>query len=152
MKIAIITAIVLITASWALCDTGAETAVMSTVNQFVDSFNKGDVTTAVAACADEAQIIDEFAPYSWHGAGACSKWANDYDADAKKNGITEGVVVLSKPKHVDVTGEVAYVVVPANYTYKQNGKAVKETDSMLTVVLQKGAAGWRMTAWSWAKN
>ena len=36
-----------------------------------------------------------FHPYAWHGAGACAKWSSDYDADAKKKGITEGHVTLA---------------------------------------------------------
>jgi hypothetical protein len=29
---------------------------------------------------------------------------------------------------------------------------MKETGSMFTLVLHKGAPGWRITAWSWAKE
>ena len=130
----------------------AQADVMVAVIQFVDAFNKGDLKTMTAACAAETSILDEFPPHEWHGAGACAKWSNDYDADAKKNGITDGVVTLGTPKHVDVAGDRAYVVVPASYAYKQKGKAVKETDSIITLALQKGAAGWRITGWAWAKN
>src|SRR4051794_264263 len=86
--------------------------VMASVHQFVDGFNKGDVKTALAACAEQAFIIDEVAPYEWHGAGACAAWAKDYGADASKNGITDPVVTLGKPRHVQVTADRAYVVVP----------------------------------------
>jgi len=126
--------------------------VMKSVSQFVDAFNKGDTKTAAAACADQTAIIDEFPPHEWHGSGACSTWMNDYDSDAKKNGITDGNVTLAKPRHVDVNGDRAYVVVPASYTYKQKGKPVKESASMLTVALQKSSADWKITGWSWTKN
>jgi ketosteroid isomerase-like protein len=129
-----------------------KTDVMAPVHQFIDGFNKGDIKTALAACADQTSIIDEIPPHEWHGAGACSNWANDFAADAKKNGITDGVVTLGKARHVDVTGDRAYVVVPANYTYKQKGKAMKETGSTLTLALQKEAAGWRVVAWTWTKR
>lgn len=125
--------------------------VMKVMHQFTDGLNKGDIKTAVAACADQASIIDEFPPHEWHGAGACAKWAEDFDADAKKNDITDGVVTLGKARHIDVTGDRAYVVVPAEYAFKMKGKPVKEVGATLTVALQKGASGWRMTAWSWAK-
>jgi hypothetical protein len=127
-------------------------AVMAPVQQFVDGLNKGDAKSAVAACAAETSIIDEFPPHEWHGADACTKWMSDFDADAKKNGITEPVVTLHSPRHVDVTADRAYVVVPADYTYKQKGKVVKETGSALTVALQRGAEGWRMIGWSWTKH
>lgn len=127
-------------------------AVAATLHQFVDAFNKGDTKAAAAACAEETSIIDEFPPHEWHGADACLKWMNDYDADAKKNSITDGVVTLGSPRHVDVTADRAYVVVPADYTYKQKGKVVKEIGSALTVALQKGPAGWRIIGWSWTKH
>src|SRR6185295_11116823 len=57
--------------------------VMKPLHQFVDGLNKGDIKSAVAACADQTSIIDEFPPHAWHGTGACSKWAEDFDADAK---------------------------------------------------------------------
>jgi hypothetical protein len=99
--------------------------VMAPIHPFVDGFNKGDAKSALGACADEVSIIDEFPPHEWHGAGACAKWADDYMTNAKKDGITDGVVTLGKPRHVDVNGDRAYVVIPTNHTYKQNGKAMK---------------------------
>jgi hypothetical protein len=129
-----------------------KTDVMSLVHQFVDGFNKGDTKTALAACADETSIIDDFPPHEWHGAGACSKWSDDYDADAKKNGITDGIVTLGKARHINVTADRAYVVVPADYVYKQKGKEVREIGSLFTIALQKGPAGWRVTGWAWGKR
>ena len=129
-----------------------KTDVMATVHQFVDGFNKGDLKSALAACAEQTSIIDEFPPYEWHGAGACSKWADDFDVDAKKNGIADGVVTLGTAHHVDVTGDRAYVVTPAGYTFTQKGKPAKETDSMITIALQKSQGGWRITGWAWSKH
>jgi ketosteroid isomerase-like protein len=129
-----------------------KTDVMATVRQFVRAFNQGDAKTAAAACADETSIIDEFPPHEWHGAGACSRWMNAYDADARKNGITDGRVTLGVPRHIDVTADRAYVVVPTAFLYKQRGKPVRETGSTLTLVLQKGGSGWRIIAWTWTKH
>jgi len=84
--------------------------------------NKGEVKTAVAACSEQTSIIDEFPPHEWHGVGAWLNWANDYDADARKNGITDGVVTLRSPRHIDIKGDRAYVVVPVNYTFKKKGR------------------------------
>ena len=130
----------------------AQTAVVAAIHQFVDGFNKGDVKIMAASCAEQTSILDEFPPHEWHGAGACAKWAGDYDADAKKNGITDGVVTLSTPSHVDVTGDRAYVVVPANYSFKLKGKPVSEVGSIITLALQKSPAGWKITGWAWAKH
>jgi hypothetical protein len=129
-----------------------QTDAVATVQQFIDGLNKGDTTTALAACSAQAAIIDEFPPHEWQGQGACSAWLTAYVADSKKNGITDGVVTLGTPWHVDVTGSRAYVVTPADYAYKQNGKTVTETQSILTVALEKTAGGWRITGWAWARH
>jgi ketosteroid isomerase-like protein len=127
-------------------------AVMATIHQFVDGFNKGDTKSALAACASPTIIIDEFPPHEWHGPTACADWANAYNDNAKKDGITDGIVTLGEPWHVDVTGDRGYVVVPVKYAYKQHGKLVVESGSVFTVALKKVAAGWRITGWAWAKH
>ena len=129
-----------------------QTGVMATVHQFIDGFNKGDVKTALAACASRVSIIDDIPPHAWQGPTACSDWSSAYDANAKETGITDGIVTLGTPWHVDVTGGRAYVVVPVTYAYKQKGKPVTESGSIFTVALKKVAAGWRITAWAWAQH
>lgn len=136
----------------AASDKSENAAVMAAVNQFNDGMNKGDTKTALATCASPAFIIDEFPPHSWSGATACADWANDFDAFNKKSGVTDVKATLGKPRHVDITGDRAYVVVPATYTYKEKGKRVTESGSTLTAAMQKGADGWRITAWTWSKG
>ena len=128
-----------------------KTDVMVPLHQFVDGFNKGDVKSALAACASPAYIIDEFAPYQWSGANACADWANDYEKNAKANGITDGVVKILKATTVDVSGDHAYVIARTSYDWKEKGKAMHEKSATLTAALHKEAAGWRMTAWTWSK-
>ena len=122
--------------------------VMARVHQFID----GDTKTSMAACAPEAAIVDEFPPHEWQGPGACLNWNRDYRAYNKANGITDTIATIGSPRHVDITGDRAYVVVPATYTYKKRGQQVKESGSVFTVALRKGATGWRITGWAWAKN
>lgn len=126
--------------------------VLATIRQFVDNFNKGDAKTAAAACAEHASILDEFPPYEWTGKGACATWMKAYDSDAAKSGIADGLVTLGTPRHVDISGDRAYAVIPSDYAFKKKGVPVKETGSMFTFALQKTPAGWRIVAWSWAKN
>ncbi len=113
---------------------------------------RGDTTTALAACAAHASILDEFPPSVWRGATACSDWSIDCEADSKTRGITDPLLTLGTPQHLEITGARAYVVVLATYTDNQHGKPVAETGSLLTVALQKVAAGWRITGWAWAKR
>lgn len=130
---------------------GSEKAdVMAVLHQFVDAFNKGDMKSVLANCADVTSIIDDLPPHEWHGAGACGKWSSDFDAFGKANEITAGAVTLGKPRHIDITAEHAYVVVPVSYTFTMKGKPMKQSGSIITVALQKGASGWRMSAWAWS--
>ena len=124
--------------------------VMAVVHQFVDAFNKGDMKSAMATCADVTSVIDDFPPHEWYGAGACDKWSSDFDSFGKANEITAAVVALGKPRHIDITAERAYVVVPASYTFTMKGKPMKQSGSILTVALKKDASGWRLSAWAWS--
>jgi ketosteroid isomerase-like protein len=143
---------ILLTLTPATARASAQSDVMATVQQFVNGFNKGDLKSALAACAPSAIIIDDFPPHEWSGAGACATWAAAYGADSDRQGITGGIVTLATPWRVDVTGERAYAVIPATYTYKQHGKPVTEAGAVITIALQKLPAGWRITGWAWSRH
>ena len=133
---------------------GAQTAnpqVMAPIQKFLDSFNKGDTAGAAATHAADGDlvIIDEVAPYVWHGAKAFQSWSAALDADGKARKITEPVVTLGAPIRMETTGDQAYVVVPAVYTFKQAGAAMRESAQM-TFALKKGAAGWLIHGWTWS--
>ncbi len=128
-----------------------KTDVLVPINQFINGLNKGDVNSALAACAEQTSIIDDFPPHEWHGPGACGKWAAAFVANATANAITDTLLTMGKPAHVDVTGDRAYVVSPVTYTYKAKGKPVRERATM-TLALEKVAAGWRITAWAYSKQ
>jgi hypothetical protein len=125
-----------------------ETAVMAPIHQFFDGFNKGDLEAAVAACADEASVIDDFPPHEWHGKG-CEKWADAFKALAKKDGITRAKISFGSPKHIDVNDERAYVVIPVTLVVNRSQKQ-KKLPSIFTAALHKEAGVWRIAAWAWA--
>jgi len=148
-KLLVLTVVVLLLT--VLAAASEQSDAMATVNQFVNGFNHHDVKAALAACAEQASIIDDFAPYHWSGPGGCSAWVDAYHAWAKQNGVTDAIVTLGRPRDVEVVGDMAYVVVPADFAYKQNGKPTRgETGAMFTLVLHKGASGWLITAWTWS--
>jgi ketosteroid isomerase-like protein len=125
--------------------------VMKTVRQWVESLNKNDPKTAIAACARETAIVDEFPPHEWHGEGTCARWVAELEAYNKSLGLTEPVVTLKKPRRVDITGDRAYVVAPTDFHYKENGKPGAEIGALFTVALKKEQAGWRITGWAWSR-
>ena len=128
-----------------------KTDVMVPVQQFVEGFNKSDAKMVEVACAEETSIIDDFPPHVWRGVGAASEWFKAYEAYARANSMSKAVVTLDKPRHVDVTGVDAYVVVLTTLRFKKKEEVVNET-GVMTLVLHKAAKGWQLTAWSWAAN
>ena len=128
-----------------------ELDVIRKVREFFDSFNKGELKSALEICATQSAIIDEFPPYVWQGATGCADWAKDFDAYATRKGITDAKVTLGRA-HIEVAENRAYVVVPAQFAFKQKGKRLTESGSILTVTLQNDVNGWRITGWAWAKR
>ncbi len=125
-----------------------DAAVEAPITAFITAFNKGDVPAASRTHAPSVNITDEVAPYRWVGPGAFSAWLAALGKDSAARGITEERVKVSDPTRELVTGADAYVIVPAVYSFRQKGVAMSET-AQFTFSLHKGAAGWKITGWTW---
>ena len=125
---------------------------MTAVRQYIDAFNAGDAKAMATAFAPSSSILDGMAPHVWHGPTAGADWYRDVLAEGKQHGASDYAVTLGPPRHVDVTGDNAYVVIPASMAFKIGGKHVTQTGATFTVVLRRFAEGWRIAAWSWAKG
>ena len=99
---------------------------MTTVRQYIDGFNRGDLSAMAAAFVNPGWILDGIAPHVWHGPTAA--------------------------QDCDITGDSAYVIVPASVTFKAHGKQVMQSGATLTMALRTLADGWRMAAWAIAKG
>jgi hypothetical protein len=51
-----------------------------------------------------------------------------------------------------VTGDRAYIIVPATLGYRQHGKPKTEKGAVMTFALQKYPDGWLISAWTWTKS
>ncbi|MEV0671097.1 nuclear transport factor 2 family protein [Mycobacterium sp. NPDC050441] len=125
---------------------------MAAVRAYVDAFNAGDVKAMAAVCADPMQILDGMAPHVWQGQTAAEDWYADALAEGEHLGVTDYRIALGEPKHLDVSGEYAYVVVPATFDYNVQGTPVNQTGAVFTVALRTVAGVWRLTAWAWSKG
>lgn len=122
------------------------------VGRALAAFNRGDLKAWAASCTSPASVIDDFPPHTWQGATACADWSSAYAQYCKQNGVTDGIVMLGTPWHVAVTGNHAYLVYPATFTYKMHGKPIKESGAVFTLVLTKTLGTWRIAAWTWAQR
>ena len=91
----------------------SSTGPVSAVQQYIDAFNKADVKAMAAMCADPMSILDGMAPHVWHGPTATQDWHRDVLIEGEHVGAKDYQVILENPLHANVTGDAAYVVVPA---------------------------------------
>ena len=125
---------------------------VSTVQQYIAAFNKGDAAAMAAVCADPMSILDGMAPHVWHGATATQDWYKDVLTEGEHLGAKGYHATLGKPLHNNITGDAAYVVVPATMTFELKGQQIKQSGAVFTVALRKLPAGWRLASWAWAKG
>ncbi len=119
------------------------------VTTIMDKFNSGDTKAFVAAHQDDALIIDEFGPYIWTGKSSAQQWLDDYAADSKTRGVTNGRVDYGKPMQANSNGATAYVVLPTTYRFMQNGKKMYAGGSM-TFVTKKTGEAWKIAGWTYS--
>ena len=125
---------------------------MAVVRDYIESFNKGDVSNMAALCADPMSILDGMAPHVWHGPTACQDWYRDVLVEGEHLGARDYFVELGEPRHVNVTGDNAYVVVPTTMSFKLHGTPITQTGATFTVALRKFNDSWRLASWAWAKG
>ncbi|MDG5485566.1 YybH family protein [Mycolicibacterium gadium] len=125
---------------------------LAVVQQYIDGFNRGDVEQMAAAFADSAAILDGMAPHLWQGPTATRDWYRDVLTEGELHGASGYCVTLADPVHNNVTGDSAYVVVPATMTFTVKGTQMTQTGAFFTVALRKQADGWRIAAWAWTKG
>jgi ketosteroid isomerase-like protein len=130
----------------------ATTDPLSTVHQYIDAFNEGDGEAQAAMFAVPGSILDGMAPHLWRGPTASRDWYRDVLLEGEQHGASGYLVTLGVPLHNDVTGDSAYVVIPATMKFEVRGQKVTQTGAVYTVALRKLAEGWRIAAWAWAKG
>jgi ketosteroid isomerase-like protein len=119
------------------------------IHQFIDAFNKGDVKGAAAThMATGVSIIDEAPPHIWQGPKAVETWAADLAKDGKASGMSDEKVTLGAVTREVVSGQTAYVVIGATFTFKQKGVAMREPGQM-TFAMKKSGAAWKIAGWTW---
>ena len=92
------------------------------------------------------------APHVWQGPTAAQDWYRDVLIEGKQHGASGYSVTVGEPLHNNVTGDRAYIVLPAAMKFNLGGKQITQSGAIFTVALRKLAEGWRIAAWAWAKG
>jgi ketosteroid isomerase-like protein len=129
----------------------AETPALA-VNKYIDAFNRGDAEGMAACFAEQGSILDGMAPHLWVGPTAASDWYRDVLAEGEHLGAGGYHATIGEPAHDNVTADSAYLVVPAEMTFRLKGQEINQTGATFTFALRKEADEWRISAWAWAKG
>jgi hypothetical protein len=92
------------------------------------------------------------APHVWQGPTASQDWYRDVLIEGEAHGASGYFVTLGEPLHNNITGDNAYVVVPASMTFKVQNQQVVQNGAIFTIALRKLDDGWHISAWAWAKG
>ncbi|TFV56825.1 DUF4440 domain-containing protein [Mycobacterium sp. PS03-16] len=125
---------------------------VAVVHRYVKAFNAGDVDAMSACFTDDGCILDGMAPHLWRGATAPQDWYEGVLAEGRHQEAGGWRVTLSDAVHHDVSGDAAYVVMPATMTFDHRGRNVTQTGSFFTAALAHSDGVWRIRAWSWTKG
>jgi ketosteroid isomerase-like protein len=129
----------------------AEDAVAA-VHRYIDAFNKADAQAMAACFAASGSILDGMPPHLWTGPTTAKDWYRDVLIDGARHGASDYFVALDAPLHANITGDSAYVVIPANMTFQVRGRQMTQSGAVFTVALRKSADEWLICAWAWAKG
>jgi ketosteroid isomerase-like protein len=124
-------------------------AVWAPIQVFADAFNKGDAKTAATMLAPEIVVVDNVAPHLFTGKAAFENWGKALAADDTATGSSDGSVALAKPTNVIVSGDDAYVVAPAVYSFKRKGAAMQDRAQMVFTLHKGATGGWLITSSTW---
>jgi len=136
-----------LSASAAADDNNAQ--IMQTLQRWVQGYNEAGPKATTVTCADRGAVIGAFPPYFWGGVNACAHWAQDWEAYAKRNHLAQCRVDLGTPRHLDVSGDRAYVSLDAELKCNEPGGMRREPGWTWTVALEKAKDGWRIVGYSW---
>jgi ketosteroid isomerase-like protein len=125
---------------------------IDTVRRYVEAFNNADAGAMAAECADPMQILDGMAPHVWQGPTASEEWWADVVAEGEHLGAGAYHITFDTPRHVDVAGDFAYLVIPASMAFTLRGQRHTQTGATYIAAARKIDGRWLLTAWSWAKG
>jgi hypothetical protein len=123
---------------------------MVAIRRFVEGFNSNDGNLILMACADETTIIDDFPPHQWSGRGATAAWLRDMNKMATTYGMSDPAVILEEPSMAIVSDRNAYLVVPIDVRWLEDGTPA-ERRGFMAAALRDEADEWRIStlAWTW---
>jgi len=121
--------------------------VTDSIAEFVDAVNRGDQAEAVGRLSADVTIIEDLAPFRWHGRHAGPEWMLAMWGQRKN--MTAITMKITQPTRVEVEGSAAYAVVPGLLTFVGPGSTL-HSDGLLTFSLRLSDGRWLINGLVWS--
>jgi hypothetical protein len=122
--------------------------VLRTINTVLKASYTFDIDKVTDMYAPNAVVTDEQEPYSWNGQLAGVQWVNSVQKAVKEFKIKDFLVNVKKIKIFQQTEEVAYLVVPVEYTGTINGDPFNE-EGAFSFVFRYVSGKWLIKSQAW---
>jgi ketosteroid isomerase-like protein len=122
--------------------------VLAIVNIALKASYTYDISKVAELYAPNAVVIDEQQPFSWNGPLAGVQWVNSVQKAVKDFKIKDFKVNVKRVKVFQQTDEIAYLIVPVEYTGTINGEPFDE-EGAFTFVLRIVGDKWLIKSQAW---
>lgn len=122
--------------------------VLQTVNTVLKASYTFDIDKVTDMYAPNAVVTDEQMPYSWNGQLAGVQWVNSVEKAVKEFKIKDFMVVVKRIKIFRQTDEIAYLIVPVEYTGTVNGDPFNE-EGAFSFVFRMVGGKWLIKSQAW---
>ena len=123
-------------------------AVLQTINTVLKASYTFEVEKVTDLYAPNAVVTDEQNPFSWNGQLAGVQWVSSVQKAVKDFKIKDFRVTVNQIRIFQQTDEIAYLVVPVQYTGTINGEAFNE-EGAFSFVLRVVSGKWLIKSQAW---
>lgn len=130
-------------------DSEGKRAVLASISSFVDAVNEGKSDLALARLTSDVTIVEDLAPFRWHGVNAGTDWLHAMGANAQRCGFMAISMQLGIATRVEVKDGNGYAVIPGLLTYETETGPLR-SNGFLTFSLKRTDDAWQINAFSWS--
>jgi hypothetical protein len=122
--------------------------VLQSVNTVLKACYTFDIDKVTDMYAPNAVVTDEQQPFSWNGQLAGVQWVNSVQKAVQEFKIKDFTVIVKRIKIFRQTEELAYLIVPVEYTGTVNGDPFNE-EGAFSFVFRIVSGKWLIKSQAW---
>jgi len=130
-------------------DSDTKRAVLDHISSFVDAVNEGNSEVALAHLSPDVTVVEDLAPFRWHGINAGADWLRAMGDNAQRAGITAIAMELGIAMRVEIEDDSGYAVIPGLLIYETKSATLR-SNGLLTFSLSRMHEAWQINAFAWS--